>query len=490
MKQLLTAVLSFMLLSVTTKSQLTKAADFPVNSPSKEAIKALKEGVALSDWGDYDKSRQWYLKAVELDSGFALAHLFLIYNEPSSEAVLQHLKSARNHIVNGSAWEKFMLEFIDGYITDNPQKRLSTGEEMVKTYPQMARAHFHLASALQDADKNEKSRDHYKKAISLAPEWAIVHQELAYSYLHYEPKVLDQALAYAQKGATLASDQASTHMLLGDIYAAQNQMDKAKTSYSNAIKLAPERAEAYYKRGNANTFTGQYSAARADYLQGGKYNLIFPTETINHLSQVYLHEGQPQKGIALLMEEERKITPSKDPSKAWGDRYDLWFNMAQIAFHLGDDKSLKTAIKHMEPLIDSFTSLIDVDEVRRDIKTDLLYWKGLHQVLTGEYETVKITSEEIKKLLEPIQNPKKLERYHRLLGHNFYRQQQFNEAAEHFEQTSKTAVYDKYWRAKAYENMGQKDKALALYKEIAAYNFSNIGNAMIRNEVQQIVKKN
>jgi hypothetical protein len=46
-------------------------------------------------------------------------------------------------------------------------------------------------------------------------------------------------------------------------------------------------------------------------------------------------------------------------------------------------------------------------------------------------------------------------------------------------------VYDKYWLAKAYEAAGKKEKASAIYKELANYNFNNTGYALIRNEVQK-----
>jgi hypothetical protein len=39
--------------------------------------------------------------------------------------------------------------------------------------------------------------------------------------------------------------------------------------------------------------------------------------------------------------------------------------------------------------------------------------------------------------------------------------------------------------AKANEAAGSKDKATAGYKEVAAYNFNDIGNALVRSEVKK-----
>jgi tetratricopeptide (TPR) repeat protein len=94
-------------------------------------------------------------------------------------------------------------------------------------------------------------------------------------------------------------------------------------------------------------------------------------------------------------------------------------------------------------------------------------------------------AEEMKTTLEPIQNPRKLEGYESLVGYINYQQKDYKGAVDHFEKTNMQDMYNKYWLAKAYEAAGKKDKATALYKEIANYNFNNIGYALVRNEVKK-----
>ena len=48
-------------------------------------------------------------------------------------------------------------------------------------------------------------------------------------------------------------------------------------------------------------------------------------------------------------------------------------------------------------------------------------------------------------------------------------------------------IYNKYWLAMANEAAGNKDKAMSLFKEVAAYNFNDVGNALVRNEVKKKV---
>jgi uncharacterized protein HemY len=118
----------------------------------------------------------------------------------------------------------------------------------------------------------------------------------------------------------------------------------------------------------------------------------------------------------------------------------------------------------------------------------MLYWKGLAQVLKGDYTAARSNADQIRKMVDPINNPHKLENYHNLLGQIAYHQNNFKQAVEHFDQTNKQDIYAKYWRAKAYEKAGQNDKARQLYREIANYNFNDVGNALVRSEVRKMAR--
>lgn len=59
------------------------------------------------------------------------------------------------------------------------------------------------------------------------------------------------------------------------------------------------------------------------------------------------------------------------------------------------------------------------------------------------------------------------------------------DAMMHFEKSDPNNIYNKYWLGKANEAEGNKDKAASFFKEVAAYNFNDIGNALVRNEMKK-----
>ncbi len=65
------------------------------------------------------------------------------------------------------------------------------------------------------------------------------------------------------------------------------------------------------------------------------------------------------------------------------------------------------------------------------------------------------------------------------------KQNDFADAIMHFLKGDLYNIYNKYWLAKANEAAGNKDQAATSYKEVAAYNFNDIGNALVGNEVKK-----
>src|SRR5256886_5934275 len=63
----------------------------------------------------------------------------------------------------------------------------------------------------------------------------------------------------------VCSSDLNAHMFVGDAYRAQKNLEKAREEYLRGHALEPRNAVLLVKAGHANTFLGDYPAARADY---------------------------------------------------------------------------------------------------------------------------------------------------------------------------------------------------------------------------------
>ena len=452
-----------------------------VSTSSNEAKSFFSEGLKLSDLGEARKARRAFEKATEQDPKLAIAYIYRANYALSPQEFADDLKKAKENLSGASDWEKLFYDYTATFLNDDVNARVAAAEKMTTMFPEMARSYVYLGEANAAQKDFARARQNYEKAVSTEPTWPTGYIALANSYLFEEPRDFKKAEENANKLITL-EPTASGYILLGDVYRAQNDLPKARDTYAKAIQADAESPNAFYKRGHALTYLGEYEKARADYERAGKLDDL-PTFAQQSIAFTYLYQNQPEKALQMLMDDAGKISGT-DP-KMNTAKYELLNTAAQIAFHINNPQKLQTIVESLQPLSEEIGNSVGTEETKLQQKSNMLYWNGILKAMNKDYMNAMARADEMKNTLEPIQNPRKLEGYEGLMGYISYQQKDYKKAVDHFEKTNMQDMYNKYWLAKAYEAAGKKDKAAAIYKEIGNYNFNNIGYALIRNEVKK-----
>ena len=99
-------------------------------------------------------------------------------------------------------------------------------------------------------------------------------------------------------------------------------------------------------------------------------------------------------------------------------------------------------------------------------------------------------AEAFKRLLESDSNPRKLERYHELLGLTALLEKEYDKSIEHYRQSnlslSATAgdVKNSYMLATALKGSGQHEEADERLAKVASWNFNSAWFAMLRKNAK------
>jgi tetratricopeptide (TPR) repeat protein len=129
----------------------------------------------------------------------------------------------------------------------------------------------------------------------------------------------------------------------------------------------------------------------------------------------------------------------------------------------------------------------DQDFIRQQ-KATAAYWMGKLAARQGDYAAAEAQAEEFAALLAEDENPRKLERYHELLGLIALKQQDYESAIAHYRQANLSTsagagdVKNIYMLASALQGAGQTDEASELLHEVANWNFNSAWFAMLRKE--------
>ena len=472
--------IGILLPSCKTGEKDSKITDIPATTSSPEALVAFKEGLAFSDAGDRDKANASFTKAIDLDSKFGMAYLMRANTSNSAKEFADNIALGKSNVDSASSWEKLYAEYMQTRLTGDRDKAMEVVQKIATEYPDAARAQVYLGDEYSGDKKIDMARAAYEKAIQLDSKWVGGYGQLAGSYMFYEPLDLKKAETNALKVVELAPQSAGANITLGDCYRAQNDLQKAKEAYAKAVSLDPNVSGAYYKLGHANTFLGNLDEARKNFADGGMHDGV-NSSSILFTAYTYLYADDAKAAEKFIMDKLAGNT-ELDANRKRG----CLTTIAEIALHNNDAATLKKAVDMMIPLAgEAMSELGNAEEIKTFFTSDSLHWQAMIEITEGKYDAAKTNLEAMKTALGPIKDSRKLEGYEYDLGVLAMHQKNYGDAITHFEKANLENMYNKYLLAKANEGAGNADKANTLYKEVAAYNFNDVGNALMRNEVKK-----
>jgi tetratricopeptide (TPR) repeat protein len=311
------------------------------------------------------------------------------------------------------------------------------------------------------------------------------HTAMGLSYLFGEPRDFAKALQYMQQAEALAPNEAGAHTLLGDVYRAQRNLAKAREEYARGHQLDPRDGILLVKAGHADTFLGDYVAARADYdsaVAVGRANQKAAYAPFRAYVSVYA--GDP----AAAIDELNRLVASvdgmgvPDPKTA---KVGALTSVVVIATHTRDRAAAERALKQLGPLLLQQAEEAGNPAFRRGQQAIIAYFEGWWAARRGDYAAAQKQADHISQLLAPDANPRKLEPMHQIEGFIALYQGKYREAAGHLRLGNTLDPYVKYQLAVATEGAGDAAEAKRLFREVADYNFNTVGFALVRKDAQQ-----
>jgi tetratricopeptide (TPR) repeat protein len=460
----------------------------PMTTSSDVARGHFLDGLAASDMGRPEDAREQFELAVEADPDFALAYWGMAINANSFEAFAENLERANELAEGASEAETLLIVSLQKGFENNLEGQLELSEQLVELQPDSPRARLTLAFAQANLGHYEDERATAMKAAELAPRFVPTYAQLGNSYLFNEPRDFTKAEEYMRKVVELAPDEQNSYDLLGDVYRAQGNLAEARDSYTRAAELDPTNGTPLQQRGHVNSFLGNWEEARADY--DAAMELSDPDIRANFgtwRAYVSIYEGNPEAAVAELNELSASVD-EMEISAPRSAKINALVNVATIATHTGMYDEAETALDQSRILMMEQAEEIGTEEFRRSQEAFLAYSDGMLAARKGEFGTAVGKAEEYMAIVEPDANPRKNESAHEVMALTALLQDDYEGAVEHYLQTDPSNVYAKYHLALAYKGAGETEKAEELFKEVADYNFSEVGYALVREGALEKIK--
>lgn len=270
----------------------------------KEAPASLKnQGNILMNEGRVSEAEHLYRKAIELDPNFMAAHYNLgnalrIQNR-FGEALVAYETALKLAPGDYEIYMNIGATLIELGRAADALEAFSRANGLM---PTAAEPLVNMGLALErlgHENKLDAAIEHYRKALSLKPDFAEAHNNLGFA-LQSQGK-FDAAVESFRLALLLKPGFAEAHNNLGNALQSQGKLDMAVESFRHALSLKPDFADAHYNLGNAYKDLRRFEEAEASYRQALAINPDH-VKALNSYGGLLMESGHPDKAMACFQQ--------------------------------------------------------------------------------------------------------------------------------------------------------------------------------------------
>jgi len=196
---------------------------------------------------DYEKfyfedARQFLSKAVELDSTFAVAYLYLAWVQEQlgdSKASKEAFERAKAFSDRATERERLYIEASYASSSErDPDKGLRIFRQMAAKYPKEKLAHFYIGAHLMRKRLLREAIKEFEMALQLDPDFGAAMNMVAYTYAELQDYAT--AIRYFERYAAVSPGDANPFDSIAEIYLRMGRLDEAMAKYKEALDVKPD----------------------------------------------------------------------------------------------------------------------------------------------------------------------------------------------------------------------------------------------------------
>lgn len=232
----------------------------PLTTSSQAAREQFLAGRTLFDNLRATDAVSSLQRAADLDTGFALAHLFLAQTAPTAKEFFAQLKVAVRQSANVSRGEQLWIEGVRAGAYGDAAGQLKSYEELAGTFPRDERAQALLGIAYFAQQDFAAAADHLKRAIEINPGYAPAYNQLGYAYRSLDR--YEEAERVFRRYTELIPSDPNPYDSYAELLLKQGKFEESILQYRKALEIDRFFANSYAGIAAAAAYQGKYQEAR------------------------------------------------------------------------------------------------------------------------------------------------------------------------------------------------------------------------------------
>lgn len=246
-----------------TSQMTTSAKDIPLTTNSEDARRAFQGGLENLENQQVSRAHIDFRSAVRADANFALAHLFLAYDNGNPAEAEAELDKARELAPNASHPEQLMVQWMAGSRQGEMVPAISALNDLVLEYPQDKFLLFLAGRWMVQHQNYEGAQNFLERAVKVDPNYPAALNELGYAYAG--TRNFDKAFDALDKYVKLLPGEPNTQDSYGEISRKAGRFDQALQHYHQALEYDSTFVWSQVGLGDTYLLMGNEPQARVEY---------------------------------------------------------------------------------------------------------------------------------------------------------------------------------------------------------------------------------
>ncbi len=258
---LLTVMLAVAAAACSPTAEQTGPTTIPITTASTEARAAYLDGRALLESLRATDARAHFERAIELDPGFALAHLGMANTSPTAAEFFASLERAVAATGGASEGERLQIEAFAAAVNGEPARQKALLDALVAAFPDDPRAHNALGGYYFGRQEWQQAASCYRRATELEPSFSQPYNQLGYA-LRFENDYAGAEAAF-QRYVELVPTEPNPYDSYAELLMKMGRFEESIARYREALERNPHFVASFVGIALNQTLLGDGDGARA-----------------------------------------------------------------------------------------------------------------------------------------------------------------------------------------------------------------------------------